>query len=99
MNALNKIANYFKNFDGIDEDVANIQLSTDDLRFIANLNVKLGKARANEDAYEKGRNDAIQEFVSAMKKKYPLMHNDFGMECNYGIHYSLDKIAEQLMEK
>lgn len=40
MNALNKIANYFRNYDGVDEDVANIQLSTDDLRFIANLNEK-----------------------------------------------------------
>lgn len=48
MNALKKIANYFMNFDGEDEDVANIQFNTDELRFIAQLNVELGRAKESE---------------------------------------------------
>lgn len=48
MNALGKIADYSRNYDGEDEVVVDIRLSTDDLRFIANLNVQLGRARASE---------------------------------------------------
>lgn len=64
MNALEKIANYFRNFDGEDEGVANIQFSTDDLRFIANLNVKLGRAKRSE------------KIVNFLKHNHPQMYEE-----------------------
>ena len=52
-----------------------------------------------KDAYEKGRADGIDEFAKAMKRKYPLMENDFGMTFNDGIHKNIEETAEQLKEK
>ena len=74
MNALEKIANYFRNFDGEDECVANIQFSTNDLRFIAQLNVELGRAKESE------------KIVKCLRHNHPQMYeevlNELGRKVN-----------------
>ena len=40
MNLLDRIANYFKDWDGIDETAPKMELSIHDLRYIANMNVE-----------------------------------------------------------
>ena len=40
MNLLDRIANYFKEWDGIDETAPKMELSIHDLRYIANMNVE-----------------------------------------------------------
>ena len=40
MNLLDRIANYFKDWDGIDETAPKMEVSIHDLRYIANMNVE-----------------------------------------------------------
>ena len=40
MTALNKITEYFKNWNGEDQEIADVTFSTDDLRFFANLQIE-----------------------------------------------------------
>lgn len=40
MSLLDRIANYFKEWDGIDETAPKMELSINDLRYIANMNVE-----------------------------------------------------------
>lgn len=77
MNTLIKIAKYFKNWDGEDEDVTDIRLSTQDLRFIIGLNVERGAAESKLESYKKFvkccvGSENIKEWISTQDKLPPV---------------------------
>lgn len=72
MALLNRIANYFKEWDGIDETAPKMELSIHELRYIANMNVERCRLirqvnEANlktEKLLLDNRNRVIDEFVT-----------------------------------
>ena len=46
--------------------------------------------------YKDGYANAIEEFAEAMKMKYPICTNDFGMVINESAHKTIDEIAKEL---
>lgn len=52
-----------------------------------------------EHFYILGRTQAIDEFARAVKNKYPIMEDCFGVRnVNRSLHRDIDNIAEQMME-
>ena len=70
MALLDRIANYFKEWDGIDETAPKMELSIHDLRYIADMNVERCRLirQLNEANLktEEIRNNAIDEFAEAL---------------------------------
>jgi flagellar biosynthesis/type III secretory pathway protein FliH len=54
--------------------------------------LNMGYTKGMKDGYAK----AIEEFAEAMKKKYPICTNDFGMVINESAHKTIDEIAKEL---
>ena len=48
------------------------------------------------NGFKDGYAKAIEEFVEAVKKKYPICTNDFGMVINESAHKTIDEIAKEL---
>lgn len=81
MALLDRIANYFKEWDGIDETAPKMELSIHELRYIANMNVERCRliGQVNEanlktkalllDKTQEIRNKTINEFVEKANKK------------------------------
>ena len=81
MALLDRIANYFKEWDGIDETAPKMELSIHELRYIANLNIERCRLirQVNEanlktealllDKTQENRNKTINEFVEKANKK------------------------------
>lgn len=74
MALLDRIANYFKEWDGIDETAPKMELSIHNLRYIADMNVERCRLirQLNEANLktEEIRNKAIDEFLERLKAKY-----------------------------
>ena len=74
MSLLDRIANYFKEWDGIDKTAPKMELSIHDLRYIADMNVERCRLirQLNEANFktEEIRNKAIDEFAERLKKEY-----------------------------
>ena len=81
MGLLDRIANYFKEWDGIDETAPKMELSIHDLRYIADMNVERcglieQQKQVNHkikilllDKEKEVRTKAIEEFAEALKKE------------------------------
>lgn len=54
--------------------------------------LNMGYTKGMKDGYAK----AIEEFAEAVKKKYPICTNDFGMVINESAHKTIDEIAKEL---
>lgn len=91
MALLDRIANYFKEWDGIDETAPKMELSIHELRYIANMNVERCRLirQVNEtnlktekllmDKTQEIRNQAITEFAERLNSKisdFVLEHKD-----------------------
>ena len=74
MSLLDRIANYFKEWDGIDETAPKMELSIHDLRYIADMNVERCRLirQLNEANLktEKIRAKAIDEFAERLKNQF-----------------------------
>ena len=74
MALLERIANYFKEWDGIDETAPKMELSIHDLRYIADMNVERCRLirQLNEANLktEEIRNKAIDEFAERLKELF-----------------------------
>lgn len=85
MSLLDRIANYFKEWDGIDETAPKMELSINDLRYIANMNVErcrlikqLNEANLKTEKLLLDKTDEIRAKVIdefAEKLKYELNGN------------------------
>lgn len=73
MNLLDRIANYFKEWDGIDETAPKMELSINDLRYIASMNVErcrlLKKVNSTLDTLDK-----IKEIIRE-EEHYPVSNS------------------------
>ena len=91
MALLDRIANYFKEWDGIDETAPKMELSIHDLRYIADMNVERCRLirQLNEANLktEEIRNKAIDEFAERIKEVYPFTILELEQ---------LDEIAEEM---
>lgn len=101
MALLDRIANYFKEWDGIDETAPKMELSIHDLRYIADMNVERCRLirQLNEANLktEEIRAKAIDEFAERLKLKYPYFVEDVGVvEANKMLHSAIDEIAEEM---
>lgn len=101
MALLDRIANYFKEWDGIDETAPKMELSINDLRYIADMNVErcrlikqLNEANLKTeklllDKTQEIRVKAIDEFADKCKKD--ILCQTFGLK-----PINIDEIAEQM---
>lgn len=65
--------------------------------FVDGKNIVLKRYIESESEADKEiRAKAIEEFAEAMKKKYPICTNDFGMVINESAHRTIDEIAKEL---
>ena len=99
MSLLDRIANYFKEWDGIDETAPKMELSIHELRYIANMNVErcrlirqlneanLKKEKLLMDKTQEIRAKAIDEFAERVKEVYPFTILELEQ---------LDEIAEEM---
>lgn len=73
MNLLDRIANYFKEWDGVDETAPKMELSINDLRYIASMHVErcrlLKKANSAMDTLDK-----IKEIIRE-EEHYPVSNS------------------------
>lgn len=91
MALLDRIANYFKEWDGIDETAPKMELSIHELRYIANMNIERCRLirQVNEanlktekllmDKTQEIRNQAITKFAERLNSKisdFVLEHKD-----------------------
>lgn len=110
MALLDRIANYFKEWDGIDETAPKMELSIHDLRYIADMNVERcglieQQKQVNHkikilllDKEKEVRAKAIEEFAEEiLKNSQTANRNPFNNDYTVLIHKSvIDEIAEQL---
>ena len=100
MALLDRIANYFKEWDGIDETAPKMELSIHELRYIADMNVERCRLirQLNEANLktEEIRAKAIDEFAEALYNKSTFLKfiesDDYGM-----LHFEeVYELAEQM---
>lgn len=104
MALLDRIANYFKEWDGIDETAPKMELSIHDLRYIADMNVERCRLirQLNEANLktEEIRNKAIDDFVEkSIKIVYEANNRDRNPQPRdmvADIHYKFIELAEQM---
>lgn len=76
MDLLDRIANYFKEWDGIDETAPKMELSINDLRYIASMNVERCKLlKKINDANQK-----IENMKSLLEKSAEEIENLYGKD-------------------
>ena len=111
MSLLDRIVNYFKEWDGIDETAPKMELSINDLRYIADMNVErcrlikqLNEANLKTeklllDKTEEIRARAIEEFAERLLEKAPKNYAGElelgGITCYLNAN-QVKKIADQL---
>ena len=108
MSLLDRIANYFKEWDGIDETAPKMELNINELRYIANMNVErcrllkqLNEANLKTEALlldkaQEIRAKAIDEFAERLKEEYvfdSICRDDIS---KYEYINKINEIAEQL---
>ncbi len=74
MNLLDRIANYFKEWDGIDETAPKMELSINDLRYIASMNVE--RCRLIKELNESTKR--IEKMKSILEKSAEEIENLYG---------------------
>lgn len=97
MALLERIANYFKEWDGIDETAPKMELSIHDLRYIADMNVERCRLirQLNEANLktEEIRNKTIAEFAERTKEKW-IEADDLSISSEF--FDFVDEIAEKM---
>lgn len=97
MALLDRIANYFMEWDGIDETAPKMELSIHDLRYIADMNVERCRLirQLNEANLktEEIRNKTIAEFAERMKEKW-IESDDLSISSEF--FDFVDEIAEKM---
>ena len=109
MALLDRIANYFKEWDGIDEAAPKMELSIHELRYIANMNVERCRLirqvnEANlktEKLLLDNRNRVIDEFLHNAETKIcdRILQNQARLDFASGLSVAnriIDEIAEQM---
>lgn len=99
MALLDRIANYFKEWDGIDDTAPKMELSIHDLRYIADMNVErcrlIKQLNQSNLKTEEIRNKAIDEFVKKMEE----WNENVKLIRNEDVFFTIEnirKIAEQM---
>lgn len=103
MALLDRIANYFKEWDGIDETAPKMELSIHDLRYIADMNVERCRLiRQLNEANLKTkeiRNRAIDEFAEELKKEISFKYSSGQINHAYRAKEKTLKIIDELAER
>jgi len=76
MGLLDRIANYFKEWDGIDETAPKMELSINDLRYIANMHIERGRLVKNLN----NANIKIENMKLLLEKSAEEIENLYGKE-------------------
>lgn len=85
---LNRIANYFKEWDGIDENAPKMELDINELRYIADLNIERGYYLRKCNEYNNILNsyrELVHTIKPIMEKSAEEIENLYGKETDLSV--------------